>query len=116
MEPSALEAERHPRELADRPHRVVVTEQQHLRPLADLGAHVVAGGRLRQPLRAPAELAHARGDGGGTAIQRGLVVARRLEAHEVLDGPDEPVVVAAADGEEIGWRGHACRGGSAACL
>ena len=80
-------------ELADRPDRVEVSEQQDLRrAAAKLGQQMIAALRSGQPRHAAADRLEPRRELGAAAIDRGLVGGRRFERDERLDGLEQPVV------------------------
>ena len=63
----------------------------------ELSAQVIAAFTLRERRHHSADRAEARRQLGTAAIDRRLVVGRRLDPHQRLDRLDEPVGVGAAE-------------------
>ena len=97
VQPAAFALERHPLELADRPHRVEVAEQEDLpRAAAEAGAQVIAGGGRWHARHRAADRLEPRRQLGAAAIDRGRIVARRFDRDERFDELEQPIVIGEA--------------------
>src|SRR5438552_2526709 len=90
--------DRHPADLADRPDRIEVSEEQDLLSVraAELSHQMIAAIRPREPRDAAADRLEPRGELAAAAIDRCLVGRRRFEADQRFDRRDEPRALAAA--------------------
>ena len=102
MQPSIRARERHALQLADRPDRVEVADQEDLRRAAsELGEQVIAAIGSRQARDASADRFEAAGELRAAAIDGGLVGRRRLEAHQRLGRLEQPLVLGATEFSQV---------------
>jgi len=107
MEAAVGSRERHPLELAHRPHRVEMAEQQNLRrAAAEFREQMIAAIGARQSRNTAADRLEPRGELGAASIDRGLVGRRRFDPHERFGRLENPIAVGAAKVVEVYNRGH----------
>lgn len=110
MEPVALPSQWHTVELPHTPDRIEMTKEEDLTPAAtELGAHVIPDRGPDNSRDTSADCREPSHQLGTATVDGRFVAGRRLETDQRFDGIEQPVLLGAAEGEQLVRKRHTGR-------